>query len=129
MTRADEEVLQICDEIRQICFDIHKYLGPGFLEKIYENALKHRLSKADYKVETQVRFSIQDEDGAAIGEHFADLVIDNFLIIEIKACKTLADEHLAQIFGYLRAARLEHGMLVNFGGERLQIRKFVWSKK
>jgi GxxExxY protein len=121
--------LRFCDEVRQICFDIHKYLGPGFLEKIYENALKHRLSKAAYKVATQVRFAIQDEDGSLIGEHFADLVIDDFLVMEIKACKTLADEHFAQIFGYLRAGRLKHGLLVNFGGERLQIRKFVWAKK
>lgn len=121
--------MRFCDEIRQICFDIHKYPGPGFLEKIYENALKHRLGKAGYEVASQVRMAIQDEDGSPIGEHFADLVIDHFLIVEIKACKTLADEHLAQIFGYLRASRLKHGLLVNFGAEKLQIRKFVWNKK
>jgi GxxExxY protein len=129
MEPSDEDVLQICDEIHQICFDIHKYLGPGFLEKIYENALKHRLTKVDYQVAAQVRLAVHDEDGTPIGEHFADLVIDDFLIIEIKACQTLADGHLAQIFGYLRASRLRHGLLVNFGGEKLQIRKFVWGKK
>ncbi len=129
MDKSDEEVLIFCDGVRQICFDVHKFLGPGFIEKIYENALKHRLSKGGCKVESQKRIIIQDEDGTQIGEHFADIVLDGFVIMEIKACKTLADEHFAQIFGYLRASHIKHGLLVNFGGERLQIRKFVWSKK
>jgi GxxExxY protein len=129
MEKADEEVLKLCDDIRQTCFDIHKFLGPGFLEKIYENALKHRLRKNGYKVESQVKLEIFDEDGTLIGEHFTDLIVDNFLIIEIKACKVLADEHIAQIFGYMRASRIKHGLLVNFGGERFQVRKFAKTRK
>ena len=65
-----------------------------------------------------------DEDGAVLGEYYADLFVEGSLVIELKACKALAAEHTAQLLGYLRASRMEHGLLINFGASRLEIRKF-----
>jgi len=68
---------------------------------------------------------VYDEDGTLLGEFYADLFIDNSLIVEVKACKLLVNEHVAQLLGYLRACRIEHGLLINFGAHKLQINKYV----
>ena len=72
--------------------------------------------------------TVYDEDGSIIGEYFADLYVQNSLIIELKAAKGLADEHVAQILGYLRASRIAHGLLMNFGAAKFEIRKYVLSQ-
>ena len=122
-----EPVFELCDKIRGIAYSLHRYLGHGHLEKVYENGLIHRLRKAGLKVEQQVPLMVADEDGTVLGNYFADLVVEDVMLIELKACKTLADEHTAQLLGYLRACRIEHGLLVNFGAPKLQIRKYVFS--
>src|SRR3989442_4001244 len=101
---------------------------PRPLEKVYENALVNRLPKAGLDVKQQHPITVYDEDGTIIGEYLADLFVDNRLIIELKAAKTLADEQIAQILGYLRAARIEHGLLMNFGAPKFEIRKYVLSQ-
>ena len=113
--------------IREVSFDIHCYLRHGHLEKIYENALAHRLEKKGIKVEQQHPLSVYDEDGTLLGDFHADLFVDDRLIVEVKACKTLANEHIAQLLGYLRASQIEHGLLINFGAPKLQIKKYVFS--
>jgi len=118
----------LCDIVRQTAYDIHVYHGNGHLEKVYENALVHRLRKAGFDVKQQYQLKVYDEDGTEIGEYFADLFVDNRLIVELKAAKTIADEHVAQTLGYLKAARIEHGVLINFGSYRFQIRKYVFSE-
>jgi GxxExxY protein len=100
-------------------------LRHGHLEKIYENALRHRLLKQGLKVLTQHPLTVYDEDGAVLGEYFADLFIEDCLIVELKACRAVADEHIAQILGYLRSARIETGLLINFGAPRLYVKKFL----
>ena len=70
---------------------------------------------------------VLDEDGTVLGDYFADLLVAGELIVELKACKALADEHTAQLLGYLRGSRIEHGLLINFGSSKLEIRKFVLS--
>jgi GxxExxY protein len=118
----------LCDIIRQTAYDIHVYPGNGHLEKVYENALVHRLRKAGFEVKQQHQLKVYDEDGTEIGEYFADLFVDNRLMVELKAAKAIADEHVAQTLGYLKASRIEHGVLINFGSYRFQIRKFVLSQ-
>lgn len=117
----------LCDKIRQLAFEIHVYLRHGHLEKIYENALLHRLTKAGIKAKQQFPLIVSDEDGTRLGEYFVDIFVEDFLILEIKAAKALAAEHEAQVFGYLRAAKLEHALLLNFGAAKFQIRKFALS--
>lgn len=64
-----------------------------------------------------------------LGDYYADLFIDNRLIVELKACKGLADEHIAQILGYMKASRIENGLLINFGASKLQIKKYILSQE
>jgi len=120
-----KNVNDLCDMIRQTSFDIQKYLHHGHLEKVYENALVSRLTKMGLKVEHQYPLQVKDQDGTVIGDYIADLFIEDILIIKIKACKTIADEHIAQILGYLRASNIEHGLLINFGSSKFQIKKYI----
>lgn len=71
--------------------------------------------------------NVVDEDGTVLGEFFADLFVENQLIVELKACRALADEHVSQLLGYLRASRIHHGLLINFGSPRIEIRKYILS--
>jgi GxxExxY protein len=121
-----EEIKTLCDKIRQVSFDIHAYHGHGHLEKVYENALFHRIKKAGLKVKQQEPIIVYDEDGTIIGEYLADLIIEGCIIIELKAAKTLALEHEAQILGYLKSTRMKHGLLINFGSYKFEMRKFVY---
>ena len=110
------------------CFRVANELGPGFLEKVYENALTHRLRKLGLEVKQQYPLKVYDEDGTIVGDYNADLFVDGRLIVELKAVKALADEHVAQLLGYLRASRIEHGLLMNFGAPRFQIKKYALSR-
>ena len=121
----EENVLALCDVIRETSYAIYKYLRSGHREQIYENALAHRLSKLGIIVEQQQELRVYDEDGTLLGHLRADLLIENKLICEIKGVRGLVDEHVAQLLGYLRASRIQHGLLINFGGPRLEIRKFI----
>ena len=124
-----KDIKSLCDQVRQIAYDIHVYHGHGHLEKVYENALANRLRKAGLSVKQQHPIAVFDEDGTLIGEYAADLLVEDILIIELKTAKTLAPEHEAQIIGYLKSARVQHGLLVNFGSYKFQIRKFAWSEQ
>lgn len=124
----EQDIKALCAQVRQTAYDIHVYHGHGHLEKVYENALAHRLRKAGLRVEQQHPIKVYDEDGTLIGDYYADLLVEGVLIVELKAVKALADEHTAQVLGYLRSSRLEHGLLINFGSYRFQIRKFALSE-
>jgi GxxExxY protein len=121
-------VKELCDLVRQTAYDIHVYHANGHLEKVYENALTHRLRKGGLDVKQQHPLKVYDEDGTEIGDYLADLLVEGCLIVELKAAKTIADEHIAQTLGYLKASRIEHGLLINFGSYRFQIRKYVLSQ-
>ena len=125
MIVQDYDIKQLCDVVRETCFEIHNYLRHGHLEKIYENALVHRLEKKGINVKKQYPISVYDEDGTLLGDFYADLFIEGKLIVEIKACKTIINEHISQLLGYLRASKLEHGLLINFGSAKLQINKYI----
>ena len=120
-------VKALCDIVRETAYAIHVYHGQGHLEKVYENALANRLRKAGLVVMQQHPLTVYDEDGTVIGEYFADLFVDGRLIVELKACRTLAPEHVAQVLGYLKSARIEDGALINFGSYRFEIRKYALS--
>lgn len=123
-----KDVNALCDQIRQTAYDIHLYHGHGHLEKVYENALSHRLHKIGLNVKQQYPLKVLDEDGTLLGDYIADLLVDDSIVIEIKTARALAVEHEAQILGYLKSARLEHGLLINFGSPKFEIRKFIWSE-
>ena len=123
-----KSINELCDIVRQTAYAIHLYHGQGHLEKVYENALVHRLRKTGMEVKQQHPIQVFDEDGTIIGDYCADLMIDDRIIIELKACKILVGEHTAQLLGYLKASRTEHGLLVNFGSYQFQIKKYAMSQ-
>ncbi|MGB7203100.1 MAG: GxxExxY protein [Pyrinomonadaceae bacterium] len=125
----EERIFKLCDIIRETSFEIHKFHKHGHLEKVYGNALAHRLKKLNITVEQQIALPVFDEDGELLGDYYADLLVEDILIVEIKACNSLIDEHIAQLLGYLRSSRIEHGLLINFGSSRLQIKKFALSRE
>jgi GxxExxY protein len=118
--------LQLADAIRQTAFEAHVFLRNGHNEKVYENALRNRLRAKGLNVDQQAPISVHDEDGSLLGEFVADLIVNSEFIVELKAVRALADEHVAQVLGYLRASRLEHAMLINFGAPKIQFRKFIF---
>jgi GxxExxY protein len=122
------DIKGLSDQVRQTAYDIHVYHAHGHLEKVYENALPHRLKKLGPDVQQQHPIKVYDEDGTLIGDYLADLWVEGVLIVELKTAKTLAPEHEAQILGYLKSARINHGLLINFGSYKFQIRKFSWSQ-
>ena len=124
----DENIKKLCDQVRETAYAIHEYHGTGHLEKVYENSLVHRLKKAGLNVKQQHPLKVFDEDGTEVGDYYADLIIEGVLIVELKACKSFSEEHAAQIIGYLRSANIEHGLLINFGSYKFQIKKFILDK-
>ncbi len=116
---------ELCGVIRQTAYEVHAYLSYGHLEKIYENALVHRLRKVGLEVIQQHPLNVYDEDGTLLGQFAADLFVEQIIVVELKAARMISDNHVAQLLGYLRASRIEHGLLCNFGAMRFQIRKFA----
>ena len=124
-----QTVMELCDVVRETAYAIHLYHGHGHLEKVYENALAHRLRKAGIDVAQQFPLTVYDEDGTVIGDYFADLLVGGRLIVELKACRALTDEHTAQLLGYLKSARIEDGLLINFGSYKFQVKKYILSRE
>ncbi|HEX2099071.1 MAG TPA: GxxExxY protein [Candidatus Synoicihabitans sp.] len=122
-----DDIFQLCDCVREASFALHRHLRHGHVEKVYANGLAHRLRKRNLMALQQHALNVYDEDGTNLGDYFADLFVENRLIIELKAVRSLVDEHIAQLLGYLRASKVEHEMLINFGAPRLEVRKYVLS--
>ena len=116
---------QLCDIVRETSFAIHRYHRHGHLEKIYENALANRLRRQGLRVGQQYPITVFDEDGTTLGEYFADLFVEDRLVIELKAVRAVVDEHVAQLLGYLRSGRIETGLLINFGAPTLHVKKYL----
>src|SRR3954466_16276873 len=104
-----ESINQLCDIVRETSFALHCYLRSGHLEKVYENALAHRLQKLGLNVLQQHPLTIYDDGGDVLGSYFADLFIEGCLIVELKACRSVFHQHVSQIIGYLTAFDEEPG--------------------
>jgi len=97
-------------------------LGAGFLEKVYENALAHEMRKSGLKCIQQHQIPVI-YDGVVVGEYVADLMVNDLLLIELKAIKDLEESHMAQCINYLKGTGLNTCLLINFGRPRIQIRR------
>ena len=114
---ADEQDFkykELTETIIQIFYRVYNKLGYGFLEKIYENAMMIEFKKDGISVFPQFPIKVIYES-ETIGEYFADMFVDEKIIVEIKAMKNLAVEHEAQLLNYLKATNIEVGLLLNFG--------------
>jgi GxxExxY protein len=105
-------------------YAVGNVLGAGFLEKIYENALAHELRKTGLSVATQFPISVH-YDGVIVGEYLADLLVEQRILIELKAVKDLDDIHVAQCMNYLKATGLQVCLLINFGASRVVVKRIV----
>lgn len=120
-----ERINELSDAVRTNGLALHKFLKHGHSEKVYENGLKNRLRKDGVKVEQQFPISVFDEDGTPLGEFFADLLVEDEVIVELKAVRAITDEHVAQLLGYLRATGRSYGLLVNFGAPTFFIKRYI----
>ena len=105
-------------------YEVNKVLGSGFLEKVYENALHVELNKKDIRVECQVPITVEYKK-VSVGEYIADMVVENSVLMEIKAIESLQKVHEAQILNYLKATGYKIGLLVNFTHPKAIIKRFV----
>jgi len=113
---------ELTERIIGCAYNVGNSLGCGFLEKVYENALRIELEKDGLKVRQQHPINVI-YDGQTVGEYFADLMVEEEIIVEVKAVKRLEDVHLAQCLNYLKATGLKICLLVNFGGTRVEIKR------
>ena len=107
---------ELTEQIIKIYYKVYNTLGYGFLEKIYENAMMIEFRKAGITAASQSPIKVLYED-EIIGEYYADILVDDKVIVEIKATRSLALEHEAQLLNYLKATDIEVGLLLNFGPE------------
>jgi len=119
---------KITENIIRAFYRVYRVLGYGFLEKVYENAMAVELRKMGLKVEPQKCVTVSYES-EAVGEYFADLLVEDVVIVELKAAKAIAEEHEAQLINYLKATGIEIGLLLNFGRKPEFKRKIFEIKK
>jgi len=105
---------ELTSEIINAFYAVYNILGYGFLEKVYEKALMHELIKRGFQVAAQVPIKVY-YDGVIVGEYFADLFVNDIVIIEIKTAESISDAHKAQLLNYLKATSKEVGLILNFG--------------
>ena len=106
----------ITSEVLSAFYDVYNELGYGFLEKVYQNALFNELTQRGIHCQKEYPISVYYK-GLCVGDYYADIMIENKIILELKAVKSILPEHLAQLNNYLRATDAEVGLLLNFGLE------------
>jgi len=114
----------LTEQIISCAYTVGNKLGYGFLEKVYENSLAIELAATRLNVETQKPINVCYE-GQVVGEYFVDMIVEDEIIVELKAVKAIGDIHLAQCLNYLKATGKKLGLLVNFGGDRVTVRRVV----
>ena len=105
-------------------FEVNKILGPGFLEKVYENALLYELKSRGLKAECQAPITVNYK-GQCVGEYFADLLVEDSVIVELKTAERIEKIHEAQVLNYLKATGIQVGLLVNFRHTKAEIKRLV----
>ena len=118
------EYEQLTEKIIGCAIEVHKKLGPGFLESIYENAFIIELQKQNLQVERQREVVIK-YDSVEIGRHRLDLIIDDTIVVELKAIKNIEDVHFAIVKSYLKALGKEHGLIINFSKKVIEVKRVI----
>ncbi|OIO20120.1 MAG: GxxExxY protein [Candidatus Magasanikbacteria bacterium CG1_02_32_51] len=121
----DVEINNITSKIIKSYYNVYNTLGFGFLEKIYENSLIFELQKQGLHGRRQVPIEVNYFD-KHVGSYFADIIVEDLVILEIKAAESLCEAHEAQLLNYLRATNIEYGLLLNFG-QKPEIRRKTWT--
>jgi GxxExxY protein len=114
----------LTNKIIELAIKVHKKLGPGFIEKIYEKALSHELNKGGMKYEKQKSIRVK-YDEILLGDQRVDMIIEGKIIVELKAVSELNDIHQAQMISYLKAADKKVGLIFNFAKPKLEIKRVM----
>jgi GxxExxY protein len=115
---------ELTESIIGAAFEVHNVLGPGFLEKVYRNALLKELLVRGHGAEAEVKIPVYYK-GESVGDYYADVLVDERVILELKALAGLTGEHKAQLLNYLKATGLKIGLLLNFGTRKVQIKRKI----
>lgn len=118
----------LSNSIINSAIEVHKNLGSGFLEKVYEKALIYELNQKNIKIDIQKSIDVHYKN-IVIGKFTPDLIVDDKIIIELKALSTIESTHISQVLNYLKATNMEVGILLNFGRERLEIKRVIETRK
>jgi GxxExxY protein len=111
-------------KIIELALEVHNELGCGFLEKVYENALMILLDREGIPAKQQAAADVYFQ-GKLVGQYFADILVDNKLILELKTVDTIANVHKAQVLNYLRATGIKLGLILNFAKPRFEYKRLV----
>ncbi len=122
-----EGINQVTEKIIRAYFSVYNILGYGFLEKVYENAMIIELKKIGLHGRRQVPIKVY-YDSERIGDYFADIMVEDLVIVELKAAEALCEEHELQLLNYLRATTIEYGLLLNFG-KKPEIKRKIFENK
>ncbi|MCL1475431.1 GxxExxY protein [Argonema antarcticum] len=118
------ELNRITEKIIGCAFTVSNTLGCGFLEKVYENALVHELRKAGLRVHPQYPIKVY-YDGIVVGEFAADLLVEQLVLVELKAIRTMTEKDRAQCLNYIKATNLPLCLLINFGNPKVEIKRIA----
>jgi GxxExxY protein len=124
MNEESERLNGLTEKIIGAAFTVGNTLGAGFLEKVYENSLAHELRKGGLKAEQQSPIKVY-YDKAIVGDYAADLIVEQSVLVELKAVRSFDDIHFAQCMNYLKATGLKVCLLINFGSSKVQIKRIV----
>ena len=113
---------ELTGKILSVCFEVMNELGSGFLESVYEKALLIALEQKGIKSQNQAPLTVKFR-GKIVGEFYADILVEDKIILEIKAVRALLPEHQAQLINYLKATNKEVGLLINFGKPKLEYKR------
>jgi GxxExxY protein len=113
----------LTEKILKACFEVSNELGCGFLESVYLKALLIALAQVGLNAQAQVPLTVMFR-GQPVGNFFPDIIVEDKILLELKAVKALVPEHLAQVMNYLKATGIEVGFLINFGTPKLEYRRF-----
>jgi GxxExxY protein len=117
----------VTDKIIKAFYKVNNTLGYGFLEKVYENAMAIELRKIGCQVWKQKNIKVYYE-GEEVGDYYADLLVDNKVIVELKAAESLCEDHETQLINYLKATQIEVGLLLNFG-KKAEFRRKIFTNE
>jgi GxxExxY protein len=115
---------ELTEKIIGCAIEVHKRLGPGFLESIYENAFILELEKHNLHVQRQQEVIVKYDD-IEVGRHRLDLIVNDTIVVELKAVKNIEDVHFAIVKSYLKALGKEHGLIINFSKPVLEVKRVI----
>ncbi len=116
---------EITKSILKIFYDVYNQLGYGFLEKVYQNAMYFELKSQGYKVEAQKQIKVYFKN-QLVGEFYTDLLVEDSVILELKACECISSSHIAQLMNYLKSTQIQVGLLLNFG-ETPEFKRIIYT--